>query len=40
MVGNNEEFDMYQVHLRNAVKVIDFSTMILECVNMYVRVYW
>lgn len=31
MIGNNEEFDMYQVHLRNAVKVIDFSTMILEC---------
>lgn len=28
--------DMYQVHLRNAVKVIDFSSMILE-VYVYVR---
>lgn len=28
--------DMYQVHLRNAVKVIDFSSMILE---VYVRYF-
>lgn len=34
--GSKCNFDMYQVHLRNAIKVIDFSPMILEvCVCVY-----